>query len=137
MKYDYNAVRSVDEDEFSRHRRSDDEITKNFTIADSEEVKRMERLLDAPEGSLGACGPYCLQHTNCQNCGRTLTMYDFVLTALVDADHPKAFVFQVLTGDKKVVQTARRVRCSCCATTAAKAVQYHCGAYACDDPPKP
>ena len=41
-------------------------------------------------------------------------MYDFTFTALVDANHTKSFILHVLLGNKKVVQNARRVKCSEC-----------------------
>ena len=43
-------------------------------------------------------------------------MYDFVFTALVDAEHDKSFVLHTLVGNKYITNRPRRIRCSNCAT---------------------
>ena len=133
MKFAYNSVSSVSEKEFEKVRVSNEDLEKYYNASDGGDVRKMERLLDAPEGSLDRGGPYCLSAGSCVCCGRDLTMYDFVFTALVDANHPKSFVYQILAGDKRVIQSPRRVRCSSCGTVTSQTAQYFCKAYACDD----
>jgi hypothetical protein len=132
MKFEYNLVASVASEEFEEAHVSN-EAMELYNVADGDEVRKMERLLDAAEGSLEAGGPYCLNAGKCTCCGKDLTMYDFVFTGLIDANHPKSFIYQILAGDKRVIQSPRRVRCSSCGTVTSQTAHYYCKAYACDD----
>jgi hypothetical protein len=133
MQYDYDLVASVDAEVFDRYRVPDDVLARHYIVSDHDDVRKIERLLDAQEGSLDAGGPYYLKAGQCACCGKSLTMYDFVFTALVDANHPKSFVYQILVGDKKIIQSPRRVRCATCGTPSSQKAQYFMGQYACDD----
>lgn len=123
MDLQYNLIDSVDDTifnaEIGRHDFTD---ANKFTVAADDEVKRIERLLDAREGTLSTDN-YYIEKTHCQ-CGRTLTFYDFVFTALVDAQHSKSFVLHTLVGTKKVINAPRFVRCSNCARLTDHKIMY-------------
>ena len=115
MMFDYNRVQSVSREEFEAGSPplSDLEDPSKFTKADTNEVAKMERLLDVREGTLGE-GHY-LEVLQCPRCSRLLTMYDWVVTAIVDADHPKSFILHTMVGSKRVVSARQPIRCSVCA----------------------
>jgi hypothetical protein len=97
----------------------------------------MERLLDIQPGTLAAAGPFKLEKGQCDFCGRTLTTYDFIFTALVDANHTKSFVLHTLVGNKLVIQRPRPMRCSACGTVSRVAWKYRMPKnYSCAGVPK-
>src|SRR5262245_38758967 len=88
MQYDYNLVKSRTPEEFKALTSNKGNV--KFNVADDEEIKKMERLLDLLPGTLVPAGPYHLEAVQCASCGRTLTTYDCIFTALVDANHTKS-----------------------------------------------
>ena len=116
MLYDYNSVMSVSAEDFAASAPSASDLANPdlFTASDDEDFSKMERLLDLRDGTLGRSG-YYVQHLECE-CGRLLTMYDFVFTALVDAGHSKSFITHTFIGNKLVLNPPRPIRCSNCAT---------------------
>lgn len=110
----YTAVTTHTPEEFATQAipRSELEDPSKFTCSDATDVGNLERLLDVNPGTLSAEKLY-LQLSVCQ-CGRLQTMYDFVFTALIDAQHDKSFVVHTLIGSKYIINRARRVRCSNC-----------------------
>lgn len=111
---DYNRVTSLPRDDFEAlsPNLSDVRDASKYTQSDGEDIARMERLLDLKEGML-AGDEYYLERAVC-DCGRLLTMYDFVFTGLVDAEHSKSLIVHTFLGNKFVLNQARRIRCSAC-----------------------
>ena len=134
ITYDYTMVKSADEVEFSTLAAIGDYTNPDkYTKSSPEDIAKIERLLDVRMGTLSS-DEYYLQKVECQ-CGRLLTFYDFVFTALVDASHPKSFVLHVLTGTKKIINDARIVRCSNCAQQTGYKIMYGMpSSYLCRDP---
>ncbi len=112
---DYNQVRSVSQSEFDRAApsKADLEDPTKATKSDDEDIAKMERLLDLKNGSLGA-EDYYLERIECGQCGRVLTMYDFVFTGLVDGGHSKSLIVHTFLGNKLVLNDPRPIRCSAC-----------------------
>jgi hypothetical protein len=137
MAYDYASIKSVNEEEFDRWRVDPDVLERDYLRADEADVTRIERFLDLDEGTLKDRGPYFLKISDCRTCAQPLRVSDFVITAMLDASHPRSFIAAVLLGDKKVVQKPRKVRCSSCGTLSLDEAQYWMNDYACADPPPP
>jgi hypothetical protein len=112
---DYNQVRAVSQSEFERAApsKADLEDPTKATKSDQEDIAKMERLLDLKNGSLGA-DDYYLERIECEQCGRVLTMYDFVFTGLVDGGHSKSLIVHTFLGNKLVLNDPRPIRCSAC-----------------------
>src|SRR2546421_8892811 len=111
MHNDYNLVKAVTQEEFNKTKPKD---YSQYNKSDDEDIERTERLLDVRPGTLTAAGPYYLEKRECTSCAKIFTVYDFVLTALVDANHTKSFVLHTLIGNKLVVQSPGPLRCSQC-----------------------
>lgn len=137
MHDDYNRVQSLTADEFRRLTPSIGEIGNEaaYTKSDAADIRRMERVLDVQEGTL-ARDSYYLEKTTCAGCGRTLTMYDFVFTGLIDAAHSKSFILHTFVGEKYVVNRARPIRCSSCGTMTAGYHRYWMSRYGCQHKPE-
>lgn len=112
--FTYTAVSTHTPEEFASRAipRSELEDSSKFTCSDANDIANLERLLDLNPGTLSVEKLY-LQRSVCQ-CGKVQTMYDFVFTALIDAEHDKSFVVHTLIGNKYIINRARRVRCSQC-----------------------
>ena len=126
MKTEYNSVTSLSEETF-REQVPANSLLKDpdkFTRSDVDDLNKIERLLDLNQGTL-AGQPHYLENFQC-DCGRLLTMYDFVLTGLVDAGHSKSFILHTFVGNKFVINTPRQVRCSNCGRITTRAVNYGC-----------
>lgn len=114
--YSYDNIISVSEKEFREKttKQRDLENPDKFTKSSEQEIITLEKLLDLKPGILGSDG-YYLQKSTCE-CGHTLTMKDFVLTALVDAKHERSLIIQTFLGNKFVINKPRPVRCFECGT---------------------
>lgn len=132
--YDYTWVKEADEKEFKALvENSDLTNPEKYTKSSPEDIEKIERLLDVRQGTLKN-EEFYLQKNECA-CGRVLTFYDFVLTSLVDAQHPKSFVLHVLTGKKQIINDSRIVRCSNCARQTGYKIMYGMpSSYLCRDP---
>jgi len=131
MINDYNMVKSLSKEEFEKISIPPDILTnpEQYTVSSDEDIKNIERLLDVEHGTLGR-EPYYFENVGC-GCGRKLTFYDFVFTALVDAGHTKSFVLHTLIGSKYIVNRARITRCSNCGTKTKGSTTYSMKKYAC------
>jgi len=134
---DYNKVISRTAEEFNAKKTPDSELKDpaKFTGSDAEDVSAIERLLDVKPGTLAA-DAYYLEKVHCQ-CGRLLTMFDFVFTGLVDAGHSKSFILHTLVGAKYIMNVARGVRCSACARTTQTRAAYEMSSYRCSESEMP
>lgn len=130
---DYNRVISRTAEEFNALKTPDSELDdpEKFTRSDPEDVSAIERLLDVKPGTL-AGDSYYFAKVHCQ-CGRLLTMFDFVFTGLVDAGHSKSFILHTLVGAKYVLNQPRVVRCSACARMTAERHSYDMKRYGCHE----
>lgn len=124
MDLSYNFVRSVSQEEFDRIAPTSQELAERYTRSDREDVAKIARLLDVREETLVGRDNYYLEKTNCENCGRLLTMYDFVFTAIVDAEHTKSLILHTLVGTKRVINQPRPIRCSNCGRVKPQGTQY-------------
>jgi hypothetical protein len=132
MNGDYNSIESLSEDEFRRRTAGRALKDKSrYTKSDSEDIEKIELLLDVRPGLLKD-EEFYLGNLTCQACGRVLTVYDFVLSGLIDGGHSKSFELHVLVGNKFFINKARRIRCSACGTMTRDAGTYHMPAYDCD-----
>lgn len=133
MQFDYQNVKSVDDETFIKAAASHNfEDESKYTKSDAEDISSIERMLDAREGILAA-EEFYLEREVCE-CGRNLTFYDFVFTALLDAQHSKSFVLHTLIGTKKIVNQARTMRCSACSRLTGRQIMYGMPAsYLCRD----
>lgn len=112
---DYTDVVGISPEEFWQRARCSVEMRADpnvFTKSDEEDIAKIERLLDMREGTL-SCEEYYLENIRCE-CGRLLTVYDFVFTGLVDAGHSKSLILHTFIGNKYVLNNPRPVRCSDC-----------------------
>ncbi|MGA5089229.1 MULTISPECIES: hypothetical protein [unclassified Streptomyces] len=113
---DYGTARSVSVDEFKRVTPSKEALADpdRFTRSDDEDIAKIERLLDLQDGVLAReVRDFHLERIVC-DCGRLLTVYDFVLTGLIDAGHSKGLVVQTMLGNKLILNVSRPIRCSNC-----------------------
>ncbi|GAA0412096.1 hypothetical protein GCM10010357_36530 [Streptomyces luteireticuli] len=129
----YDGVRSVSAKEFERGMPSESDLANEslFTRSDAEDIAKMERLLDLKEGALSRADDFFyLERVVCV-CGRRLTVYDLVLTGLIDGCHPRSLVVHTMLGNKRVVNPPRPIRCSNCSRLNSEACYCMC-AYRCD-----
>ena len=113
--FDYNSATSLTAAEFERQAPSVSELEAGYSKSDPEDIAKMERLLDLKAGALGG-DDYYLEKVQCKGCARVLTMYDFVFTGIVDANHPKSLIVHTFLGNKYILNEKRPIRCSNCAT---------------------
>ena len=114
MRNNYNLIRSLSKEEFEREGISLEDP--DLKEALPEEIEAVERLLDVQPGTLQRDkGPYLFASFTCR-CGHKINVYDFVFTALIDAEHTKSFILHALLGIKYVIapEAHRFIRCSSC-----------------------
>jgi len=114
--YNYDNVVSLTEEEFNARSIKEDDLNnpEKFIKSTSEEIEIIERFLDLRSGILKNEKFYS-SNAVCQCCDLTLTMTDFILTALVDAKHEKSLIIQTILGNKLVVNSnPRPIRCFKC-----------------------
>ncbi|MCI5222463.1 MAG: hypothetical protein D3924_07290 [Candidatus Electrothrix sp. AR4] len=113
MSY-YYLVRSTSEEGFEGLRFVDNGHQSRIRKVSDEDIEAVERLLDVRYGTLND-DVYFLESKSCKcECGRRMTMYDFVFTSLIDAEYSKAFVLHMLLDAKYAVQNTQPVRCALC-----------------------
>jgi hypothetical protein len=134
MDYDYGKVQPVSDDVFEKAQNHMAARMADATVSDKDDVNRIERLLDLRKGVLEG-RPFRLAKGNCDHCARLLTFYDFVYTAIVDAGHPKSFIVHTLLGSKRILNKARKIRCSSCNTISPLYYPYNCDYYGCASDP--
>lgn len=124
MLITYDTVQSITEEEFLKKTipRSEFENPEKYTKSNEEDISKIERLLDVREGTL-ARDSYFLQKYICP-CSRSLTIYDFAFTALIDANHNKSLILHTLVGAKRIVNKPRITRCSACSRQSSTPLTY-------------
>ena len=124
----YLAIDSVDELEFDS-KKTDLSNSKDATQSDAADVERIENLLDLAKGALSN-KKFFISKGEC-SCGRTITFYDFVFTALVEQWHDPSFVAHTLLGNKRILNQPRTIRCSGCGSRGARYMDYETPQYGC------
>ena len=67
------------------------------------------------KGSLKEVEAYLLDK-NCSGCGKSIDLFDKVVTAVTDADHSKSFILHTMIGNKRVASKTDFVRCTNCSS---------------------
>ena len=128
---DYSKVSGVSAEDFEREAIKLEQIVRhggrNATPA---EIAATERLLQVRAGVLAA-GQYWFDAAKCETCSRDLGLYDFALTAMLDAGHSRSFILHTLLGTKHILNPPRPLRCSNCGHSTRFDVFYICMSYAC------
>ena len=136
-------TRVVSEDEFSSYALSLEAAEKDPRMhrTTQEELRKVERLLCAKEGTFGNEELY-FENTTCE-CGNKLGWYDHVFSALIDTTHTKELVLSIMLGEHKLISEPHSMRCSNCARLIDKGEIYSAGpcyvsrVYACCKQPSP
>ncbi|MCK1786451.1 hypothetical protein L9Z73_19475 [Pseudomonas sp. TNT11] len=84
----------------------------NYTKSDPKEILKIEDLLELRSGILKD-ESYSVSKVIC-SCGKTLTFFDFLTTAISENSHSKLFLVHALLGNKYGFQKPRLVTCSAC-----------------------
>jgi hypothetical protein len=125
---DYSQINSVSREEFEAKRlRLEDDPTS--TKSDAADVRAMEEFLELRHGALTGQSFYVDKHV-CQ-CGRLLTFFDLVRSAVVDGHHSKSFVAHTLVGNKYIINPPRKTSCSNCAAPSERSCVYDNDQYGC------
>src|SRR4029077_19992056 len=96
---DYSQIKSVTREEFEAKRlRLEDDPT--ATKSDASDIRAIEDFLELAPGTLAGQAFYVNNHV-CQ-CGRRLTFFDVVRSAVVDGHHSTSFVAHTLVGNKYI-----------------------------------
>jgi len=129
MKYgDYSEIKSVTRDEFDKRRlRLEDDPT--ATKSDAADIRAIEDFLELKPSVL-ADQSFYINNYVC-TCGRKLTFFDVVRSAVVDGHHSKSFVAHTLLGNKYILNPPRKASCSNCATPTDLSCTYENSSYGC------
>lgn len=113
--FNYLSAKSLTKDEFQKRKvdllRDDESI-----LTPPEDIKRIENILDISGGLLDG-KEFFVSKMDCE-CGRQISFYDFIFTALVEQWHDPSFLVHTLIGSKYFVNQPRPVRCSSCGSSA-------------------
>ena len=114
MSY-YYLIKSMTEDGFGELRFIDNGQESRISPVKKSDIEAIERLLDVRPGTLSN-NAYFFESDACRcACRKTITMYDFVFTSLVDSAYSKSLVLRTLLSTKFVDRKApQKVRCSSC-----------------------
>lgn len=126
---DYNKIQSLSQEEFAAGLAGASELTKQS----DETLAKIERVLDVMSGTLSHV-PQGFSNSKCE-CGHEITLYDFVISAMIDGNHPKSFVLHALVGSKYILGESRPVRCIACGTMSSVRHSYSMIRYRCHTDP--
>ncbi len=114
MSY-YYLIKSMTEDGFGELRFIDNGEATRISPVKKSDIQAIERLLDVRPGTLSN-NAYFFESDACRcECRKNITMYDFVLTALIDSAYSKSLVLHTLLSPKFNGQKNPQViRCSSC-----------------------
>jgi hypothetical protein len=102
--------KSASKDEYRAYLDSID--LSDYVRSDETEIENIEDVLDLRRGALNG-QDYYVRKSVCE-CGKTLTFYDFVTTAVSENGHSKSFLVHALFSNKYGFQARRTVKCSSC-----------------------
>jgi hypothetical protein len=114
MSY-YYLIKSMTEDGFGQLRFIDNGQETRISPVKNSDIEAIERLLDVRSGTLSNSA-YFFESDACRcECGKNVTMYDFVLTSLIDSAYSKSLVLHTLLSTQFNDQkNPKEVRCSSC-----------------------
>ena len=114
MSY-YYLIKSMSDDGFGNLRFVDQGKESRISEVKQSDIEAIERLLDVRPGTLSSKA-YFFESDACRcSCGKKITMYDFVLTSLVDAAYSKTLVLHTLLSMNLAgSQRPQEIRCSSC-----------------------
>lgn len=117
MTLDYNRIQSLSDAEFEELKMDVDQIKQDpsYLKVSVEVLEKVERILDVKPGTLHGIEGY-IKKQECSHCGKTISLDDKVLTALVDAGHSKSFILHTMIGNKRTTSRTPFDRCSSCGT---------------------
>ncbi|MCW5203809.1 MAG: hypothetical protein QTN59_03330 [Candidatus Electrothrix communis] len=114
MSY-YYLIKSMTEDGFGELRFVDNGQESRISRVKKSDIEAIECLLDVRPGTLSN-NAYFFESDACKcQCQKTITMYDFVFTSLVDSAYSKSLVLRTLLSTNFVARKApQKIRCSSC-----------------------
>jgi hypothetical protein len=133
MSY-YYLVKSMTEEGFDGLRFLDDGEEAKIVRVRAREIEATEHLLDVRPGTLSSRA-YFFESDACTcSCGRKMTMYDIVFTALVDGAYARHLVLHNLLNTRFVAQkNPQNIRCSVCGATGLHKSKFWISSYGCYD----
>ena len=114
MSY-YYLIKSMTDDGFGNLRFVDKGEESRITQVEQSDIEAIERLLDVRPGTLSSKA-YFFESDGCRCvCQKTISMYDFVVTSLIDAAYSKSLVLHTLLSTEFTGQNnPQEIRCSSC-----------------------
>lgn len=114
MSY-YYLIKSMTDDGFGNLRFVDDGQESQITRVKHADIKAIERLLDVRPGTLSSKA-YFFESDGCRcTCQKNISIYDFVVTSLIDESYSKTLVLRTLLSTQFVGQkNPQEIRCSSC-----------------------
>jgi hypothetical protein len=101
----FRATRAVDDEVFRQVYDSPASLPgRHRWVTTDADVRRLEELLDIPDGAIGAPLWVSGDEPDCPACGRRMSWLDIVASA-VDGVHARARVAKVILGSQKFVNT--------------------------------
>ncbi|WYD82031.1 MAG: hypothetical protein V8K32_06505 [Candidatus Electrothrix gigas] len=114
MNY-YYLIKSMTDDGFGELRFIDNGKESRISQARDSDIEAIERLLDVRPGTLSNKAYFFESDACVCTCKKKITMYDFVVTSLIDAAYSKPLVLHTLLGTKLIgPETPKDIRCSSC-----------------------
>ncbi|MEO4042428.1 hypothetical protein AAFN47_12560 [Hoeflea sp. CAU 1731] len=109
--FNYLSAESLTKEEFQKKKVNLID-SDNSILTSPEDISRIENILDLSEGLLEGMKFY-VSKMQC-DCGRQLSFYDLIFTALVEQWHDPSFIAHTLIGSKYFVNEPGPFRCSSC-----------------------
>ena len=133
MSY-YYLIRSMTDDGFGNLRFVDHGQESRITRVKQSDIEAIERLLDVRSGTLSR-KTYFFESDGCRCvCRKNISMYDFVVTSLVDAAYSKNLVLHTLLSTNFAGRKhPQEIRCSSCGRSGLYMSKYKISYYGCYD----
>lgn len=84
-----------------------------YTKSDASELEKIEDILNVRRGLLKD-EEYYVNDSTCTACGKKITFFDFVKTAIDESAHSKSFLLHSLVGNDFGFQKPSTIKCSSC-----------------------
>ncbi|XOF33854.1 MAG: hypothetical protein ACL93V_00715 [Candidatus Electrothrix sp. YB6] len=131
MSY-YYLVKSMTEEGFDGLRFLDDGEEARIVRVQDSDIEATEHLLDVQPGTLSSQAYFFESDACICSCGRKMTIYDIVFTALVDGAYAKPLVLHNLLNTQFVAQeNPQDIRCSICGATGQHKSKFWISSYGC------
>jgi len=118
----YSQITSLEKSVFT-DRLKESSSAVDMIITPKADLRKIENILDLSENILEGL-ELKFQKSTCE-CGRTLSFYDFVFTALVEQWHDSSFLVHTLLGRKYITNSPRIIRCSSCGSSTRKCLGHY------------